>query len=351
MTDAASSPADLEAGRALIVIPALNEARFIGGVIAAILDDAALVRPLVVVADGGSSDGTREEVLAIAARAPGVRLLDTPHRLQSAAVNLAAITFGYGRRWLIRVDAHLDYPASSASLLITEAQRTGATSVVVSMETRGEGGFQRAAAAAQNCLLGAGGSAHRRAAGCAWVDHGHHALFRTDAFLAAGGYDESFSHNEDAELDVRLRAAGGRIWLTDVLRPVYHPRAAAGPLWRQYLNYGRGRARTVCKHRTGLKARQAAPLAVAPAVLLAAVSPLVPLAALPAAAWMVVCLAFGALLGLRQRDGAVALTSGLAAMVMHLAWSTGFWSQILFGCQPRAPRSSPLPVSIHVEAA
>ena len=37
-----------------------------------------------------------------------------------------------------------------------------------------------------------------------WADHGHHALMRISAFRAVGGYDESFSHNEDAELDYRL---------------------------------------------------------------------------------------------------------------------------------------------------
>ena len=38
---------------------------------------------------------------------------------------------------------------------------------------------------------------------------------RIAAFRAVGGYDESFSHNEDAELDYRLRQAGYRIWMTD----------------------------------------------------------------------------------------------------------------------------------------
>ena len=35
-----------------------------------------------------------------------------------------------------------------------------------------------------------------------------------DAFKAIGGYDDTFSHNEDAELDNRLTDAGFRIFLT-----------------------------------------------------------------------------------------------------------------------------------------
>src|SRR4051794_13241185 len=136
--------------RALIVIPALNEAELIASVIARVLDDDGLVDPLVVVADGGSSDATRDIVREIAAGDPRVWLIDNPGRLQSAALNLAASAVAGDRPWLVRVDAHADYPRNYASSLIAEALRTGATSVVVSMDTVGEHAFQRAAAAAQN---------------------------------------------------------------------------------------------------------------------------------------------------------------------------------------------------------
>ncbi|GAL11912.1 hypothetical protein JCM19233_2902 [Vibrio astriarenae] len=32
------------------------------------------------------------------------------------------------------------------------------------------------------------------------------------AYQQVGGYDESFSHNEDAELDARIINHGGKIW-------------------------------------------------------------------------------------------------------------------------------------------
>ncbi len=314
--------------RALIVIPTLNEAAVVGRVIEQMLDDEGLVDPLVVVADGGSVDGTREIVREIARRDPRVRLIHNSGRLQSAGLNLAAANAAHGRAWLARVDAHADYPRNYVSTLIREARRTGATSVVVSMDTVGEGAFQRAVAAAQNSLLGAGGSAHRRASEAQWVDHGHHALLELSAFEAVGGYDETFSHNEDAEFDVRLVQQGGRIWLTDKARIRYFPRGAPWALWKQYLSYGSGRARTVLKHATPLKFRQALPLAIVPAVLTALLSPLAPVLLLPALVWMTTCLTFGLVLAARLKDPAVAL-SGPAAMIMHLAWSAGFWTQLI----------------------
>jgi succinoglycan biosynthesis protein ExoA len=314
--------------RVLIVIPTLNEARVIAALVARMLDDDGLADPLVVVADGGSTDGTRDIVREIARRDPRVRLISNPGRLQSAGLNLAALSVGGDRRWLVRADAHADYPKNYASSLIAEGLRTGASSVVVSMLTVGETPFQRAAAAAQNSRLGAGGAPHRVASEGQWVDHGHHALFSLAAFEAAGGYDETFSHNEDAEFDLRLSRQGGRIWLTDKVRIGYHPRRTPAALWRQYFSYGKGRARTALKHYSPLKIRQALPLAVAPAALGAVLSPLYWPLMVPALAWALGSLTFGVVLTVRKGDGAT-LLAGPVAMIMHLAWSAGFWAQLM----------------------
>jgi len=323
--------------RALIVIPALNEAEGIATVLEQVLDDEDLADPLVVVADGGSTDGTREVVREISRRNARVRLIDNPNRLQSAGVNRAVDAMAGDRPWLVRVDAHSEYPEHYASSLIDEAVRTGATSVVVSVNTIGQTHFQRAVAAAQNSRLGTGGSLHRNASSGQWVDHGHHGLCRLAAYRAVGGYDETFSHNEDAELDVRLGRQGARIWLTDRVRSNYYPRRTMKALAKQYFNYGRGRARTVLKHHTPLKMRQAAPLAVAPAVAGLALTPIFWAFALPAAAWSLAAIAGGAVLAVSRRDP-VLLMSGPAAMTMHLGWSAGFWTELAARAHARMRR-------------
>jgi succinoglycan biosynthesis protein ExoA len=330
------SPASAVAEKAFAVIPCLNEAPYIEGLIRHLLSDIQWPDPLVVVADGGSTDGTREIVSAIAAGDLRVRMLDNPDRLQSAGVNRAASQFGCDRRWMIRVDAHCDYPENYVSGLVAEARRVGAASVVVSMRTQGKGGFQNAAAAAQNSVLGAGGAAHRGTGESKWVDHGHHALFDLEHFLGAGGYDETFGANEDAEFDVRLTQAKGRIWLSHELQIAYYPRASIPALFRQYLNYGQGRARTLLRHRLKPKVRQMLPVAVAPAVALLPFGLMQPALAAPALAWASVSLALGVAIGVKNRDRAAA-ASGVAAMVMHMAWSLGFWRQLVAAGAPRAP--------------
>lgn len=314
--------------RTMVVIPCLDEAAHIADLIAKLMPSAERLDMPILVVDGGSGDGTVSLVEDLAARNPRVRLIDNPRRIQSAAVNLAVADHGETYDYFIRIDAHGGYPDDYCDRLVEEAVRTGADSVVVAMKTAGEVPFQQATALAQNSPLGNGGSKHRAGATGRWIDHGHHALMSVAAFRAVGGYDESFSHNEDAELDHRLNVAGFQIWMTDRTFMTYFPRTTPDALFRQYFAYGRGRARNVLKHRSVPKMRQMIPLMVAPAVagaLLAVVS----LAAIvPAFVWIGACLAYGGWLALfrGERNG---LLAGVSAMIMHLAWSAGFWLQLV----------------------
>lgn len=308
----------------MVIIPCLDEAAHIEALIDRLMPSAIRLDMRIVVADGGSSDGTPEIVARIAAENTRVTLLSNPRRLQSAAVNLAVQAHGGECASFIRIDAHGDYPADYCDRLIEEAEATGADSVVVSMATRGFGTFQKATAVAQNSRLGNGGSPHRQGASGRWVEHGHHALMRIAAFRAVGGYDEAFSHNEDAELDYRLRAAGYRLWMTGRTHMVYYPRATVTGLFRQYLNYGRGRAKNILKHRAMPKLRQALPLMVMPVVAGSLLAVLNWTALLPAGLWMAACLFYGIWMAVMQRNPYGPLAA-ISAMVMHLGWSSGFW--------------------------
>jgi len=312
----------------LIVIPCLNEAAHISALLGQLCPAAARLGARIVVADGGSTDGTLAIVEQIAAKDPRVILMHNKRRIQSAAINLAVGTYGEGAQYLIRIDAHGGYPDDYCDRLLEEALATSADSVVVSMLTSGSGAVQKSVAAAQNSKLGTGGSKHRHLSAGEWVDHGHHALMRISAFGAVGGYDETFSHNEDAELDYRLRQAGYRIWMSGKTQMVYYPRASLKGLYFQYLGYGRGRAKNVLKHRVIPKVRQMVPLAVLPVVLLAAFSFVHWIAAMPLLIWASVCLGYGLATAIRQRNADIALT-GVSAMVMHFGWSVGFWLQLL----------------------
>lgn len=316
-----------ERGSGVIIIPCLDEALHIEALVGEMHRAAERLDLSLVVADGGSTDGTLDILFRLTGSHPRLRIMHNARRIQSAAINTAVERFGAGLSFFIRIDAHGAYPGDYCDRLIEDFVTLAADSVTVSMDTRGEGAFQSATAAAQNSRLGNGGSKHRSGAVGHWTDHGHHALMRIAAFRSVGGYDESFSHNEDAELDFRLRAAGHRIWMTGKTHMVYYPRSTVSGLFRQYLGYGRGRAKNLLKHGSRPKPRQLILLAVAPLVAGSLLAVVAWWALIPAAAWAALCMGYGLVLGLGGGHSHAPLI-GVSAMVMHFAWSLGFWLQV-----------------------
>jgi succinoglycan biosynthesis protein ExoA len=315
-------------GSVLVVVPCLNEAPHIQGILTGLLAEADRLPMRIAVADGGSTDATRSIVASVAERDQRVVLIENAHIVQSAGVNLAVKLHGSEAKFLIRIDAHAEYPQAYCEQLLAVQARTRADSIVVSMQTKGKTCFQRAAAAAQNSVLGNGGATHRNAARDQWVDHGHHALMKIEAFSAVGGYDESFAQVEDVELDIRLRDAGFRIFLTSEASVTYYPRRSLGALCLQYFRVGKCRARNFLKHRKEVKLRHFALACPAPAIMAIAFSPIFPFFAWPALVWAVFCLGYGLRIGMALRDPCAA-AAGITAIASQASWSLGFWSELL----------------------
>lgn len=340
------SPKNKTLPRVGIVIPTLNEAEHIERLIRKIQIGAD--KCSIYVVDGGSTDGTQQLVKHLIKKHPNITLVHNPDRIQSAAVNLAVLSPDFDHEYFVRVDAHCDYPENFASLVTECLIKTGADSVVVPMRTVHNrfSGFQKAAAAAQNSILGNGGAAHRNPfEGYHPVDHGHHAGFKTATFKKLGGYDTTFRTNEDAEYDTRLKKEfGGKILLNGNATIDYFPRTNLDSLAKQYYAYGEGRAQTVKKHRIRPALRQLAPAVVTagifgsvltwPIFALLGLTTLKFLAAIAPLSYAITCLAVGWRISHKSSDGFETKERfyvGLAAMTMHLNWGTGFLKEFLFG--------------------
>lgn len=245
----------------IIVIPMLNEAQHIESVLDALSGASSDLGFQIWAVDGGSDDGTVDIVARRASTNENILLLHNPERTQAHALNLAAREAQRqgGIEYLIRADAHAHYPPGWTRRLISTAEQQGADSVVIPMKTLGGGAMRDAASDLFNSWLGNGGSLHRRSGQGGFVEHGHHALFRLEAFLSAGGYDPAFVANEDAEFDIRLRRQRGRIFLEPRATIGYVPRDSLRGVIRQFYRNGRYRLRTSRKHGVAPGWRQVAP--------------------------------------------------------------------------------------------
>ena len=242
-----------------IAIPCFNEERHI----AACLEDvfaqdypAELIE--VLVGDGMSTDRTRDILREISARRPGrVRIIENPRRLQAPAMNaMLAVARG---EVIVRMDVHARYAPDYVRQCVAVLDETGADNVGGAQRAVPETWFQRALCAALDSPLGVGGARYRNANMEGFVDTVFLGAFRRRVLDTVGGYDGNAVTNEDAELNQRIRRAGGKVFLSRRIVVHYVPRSSFQDLARQYFRYGRGCARSFLKNKSFPTPRPAIP--------------------------------------------------------------------------------------------
>ncbi len=321
-----------------VVIPTLNEDTNIASTLSRLLETRYpldLVEFLVV--DGGSTDKTRVIAETMAARlAPGkgavIRVIDNPHRLQSAAMNLAAEVADPRSEWLIRCDCHAEYPADFVSALmrvISDRPGNEYAGVVYAVRYRLDSSrcFRNATGWAFCSKLGGGNSAYRTGTPTGQIDHGWHGAFNRRILQSIGGYDTEMVANEDVDLSWRLRDGGYKLWIAGDIHVGYITRDTIRALWKQFSRYGRGRALLMERHRGAFKARHLPMVAIVPwTALVVMMTPVLP------DLWLTM-VPYGAVLAaatfhaVRSTRSPCLLWLPLALAVMHFSWGCGFVAQ------------------------
>jgi succinoglycan biosynthesis protein ExoA len=264
-----------------IGMPCLDEENFIESCVRDVLaQDYPADRMEILVADGGSIDATREILARLSKEDPRVRLIDNPGRIQSAGMN--EILREARGDVIVRMDVHCDYAKDYVRKCVEVLERTGADNVGGAQRSRAKTAFQRALCAALSSPLGVGGAKYRSADEEGFVDTVLYGAFRRSIFERVGMYDVGAITNEDAELNQRIIASGGKVYLSREIVVHYYPRESFRALAKQYFKYGRGRVRTLFKHKKLLTVRPVIPflMVVGGSTLLAtsAVQPVTPFA-------------------------------------------------------------------------
>jgi len=328
-----STPDTKETGSAFVsvVLPVLNEERHIEACLRSVLEqDYPPERYEVIVADGGSTDRTREIVAAVAARDPRVLLIDNPGRLQAAGLNRAILA---SRGDVIaRQDGHAEWASDHLSRSVALLLRSGADNVGGRQEAVGDGASGRAIAAAMSSPFGVGGARFRYSDREEEMRTVFLGTFRRSAFERVGLFDEAYPPHEDYELNERIRSTGGRILFSPWIRTRYHVRSGLRALGRQYFRYGRSKVR-VARARPGvIRVYHLAPPALVAALPLASVMAGTGrcrrLALAGAGAYAAACLIAAGRAG-RGSTLDVRVRIPLTFAVMHLAWGAGFWAGVV----------------------
>ncbi len=341
-----------------IIVPCFNEEATIGLLLEAIHGQTYPHDQIeIIIADGLSTDGTRQRVMEYQKANPGlaIQLIDNPQRSTPAALN-KAIQAARGD-YIIRLDGHsMPYPdyVERCVAVLEAGQAANAGGI---WEIRPGIGNQvspdasasaiaRGIAAAAAHPFGVGDALYRYARQPKVVDTVPFGAFRRDLVEKIGGFDETLLTNEDYEFNVRVRQSGGVVWLDPSIRSIYFARSNLGDLLRQYWRYGFWKARMLIRYPHTLRWRQALPPVLVISLLLLSLFALVftwarILLSVEASIYLLIVLAVGCHVAFKKRDIGLIFSMPLAIVVMHLPWGTGLlWSLISsFRQRSRLPES------------
>lgn len=333
-----------------IAMPAFNEERYLETCIASVeAQDYPRDKIEILVADGRSTDRTREILAQLSARDPRITLIDNPDRLQAAGLG-HAVRAARGEI-IVRMDVHCEYAPDYVRKCVEVLERTGADNVGGAQRAKAKTPFQRALCAALESPLGVGGARYRSADAEGFVDTVFLGAFRRQVFETVGLWDPHAITNEDAELNQRILETGGQIYLSREIIVHYFPRDSLLALAKQYFRYGRGRARTLIKLGKFTNVRPALPfLMVAGEAILLAIPPLWPAASAALAAYALATGVEAVRVG-GKIGGAAIPTVWSIFPVLHVSHGVGFaaglWQYLRRPEWPAEPaRLEPKPVRL-----
>ena len=318
-----------------IIVPMLNEAEHVEHLVADVAAQSYDGAIELIVADGGSEDGS-VELLERATAEHGLKLtvVRNPARWVSPGLN-ACIAQASGEM-IVRMDCHAHYPCDYVSRCVAALQETGAWNVGGTLNAVGRTPTERAIACAMDTPFGGIGWARHAGRGeRVDIDTVTFGAFPREVFERVGGFDERLVRNQDNDLNVRIRLAGGRVVLDPAISVQYVPRGSYRRLFRQYYEYGLWKGRVSAKHGRAPTLRSVVPLAFVLSV--ATLGGLAPVSRNARhllggefAAYGAACVLF-ALLGVGRRREARTLAPRVAAAfpVFHIGWGVGMLRALL----------------------
>ena len=304
-----------------VVLPILNEERFLEDSVSAILAQKYLGPLEVILALGPSTDNTNEIARNLASKDPRIVLVENSTGRTATGLNRAISHAKYSI--ICRIDGHAEISPTYISHAVAVMGQTQAVNVGGVMNAIGQNIFENSVATAMRSPLGVGASRFHTGGRAGPTDTVYLGVFEKSKLEKVGGYDERFTRAQDWELNFRLRQDGGIIWFDPDLVVTYRPRPNLRALAKQYFEYGRWRRAVTRNHKGTVNFRYLAP----PVTLIACLVSLIAgsffgsLYFLPLAGYLLGILLGSIVIGKTPMEKLM-LPAVLATM--HFSWGAGF---------------------------
>jgi glycosyltransferase involved in cell wall biosynthesis len=315
-----------------IIVPCYNEQDTISLLLDAIYNQSYCRSDLeVIISDGMSTDGTRVRIHEFMQdhQDLSIRIVDNDKRIIPSGLNNAIDAAG--GEFIVRMDAHsIPYPDYVALCVSALKQNLGDNvGGVWEVKPGASHWIARSIAAAAAHPIAVGDARYRLGGEAQAVDTVPFGAYRKELIQRVGKYDETLLTNEDYELNVRIRQAGGRVWFDPGIRSVYFSRPTLLQLLSQYWRYGFWKGKMIRRYPHTLRWRQLLP----PAFILGILSLGIIALWLPFYLWVlmavgiiyfVILIAASILTALNAHDGMMVIGLPLAISFMHFSWGTAF---------------------------
>lgn len=311
-----------------VIIPSYQEAGYIDRCLESLTRCSWPQERLeILVVDGGSTDGTQDLVREWERRHPSVRLLPNPDRFVPQALN-RGICASRGDV-VIFMGAHAEAPPDWLELVWEDLRKhPEVAGVGGAWEIVGTSPVGKALALAQSLPIGVGGNSYRNGRRPGYADTIVYGAYRREVFERYGLIDEEMVRDQDDEFNIRLLAAGVRLWFDPRIQLQYFGRGTYRHLWTQYYQYGFWKVRVWQKVGRLGSWRQLAPMAFVGAGLVA-------LACLPLGGTLTLLgvsfwTLYAAVVALGTLPAAAAggcswPAVAAAVVILHAAYGIGFW--------------------------
>jgi succinoglycan biosynthesis protein ExoA len=210
-----------------IIIPCYNESTCLNKCLDSIIaSDYDFNRAEIIIVDGMSDDGTREIIENYCRRYHFIRLIDNIRRLKPAGSNLGIEASSY--EYVLIMDGHTAYPPDYIKKVIrgsaeTKSDNYGGIVEVLPQENTMMG----RTLAAVNTSPFAVGNAHYRIGSkeVRQVDTVPFGCFKRTLFNRIGMFHPDLPRAEDRDMNARIKASGGTIYLDPSVKCQYFIRS------------------------------------------------------------------------------------------------------------------------------
>lgn len=243
-----------------VIVPIYNEEKYIIDFLESLeKQDYSKGDMEVFLIDGNSTDKTVKLINDFISITPlPIKLLHNPKRSQASAMNLG-LSQAQGT-YLVRLDAHAEYPQNYISTAIRLLEETGADNVGFCIETRGKSPKGKLFAKVLSSKFGVGNSSFRTKERLTEADTVPFGAFKASTLFLLGGFDERLLSNEDNDINYRIIRNGGRILLSNDCEAIYYTRDRLRDLLKMALRNGCWNVKVLFYRKGAMRLRHFVPL-------------------------------------------------------------------------------------------